>query len=276
MPRVFISSTIYDFKDLRSSLKYWLNENGFDVQLSEQSDFEKNSAKNTYEACFEAISQCDYFILLVGTRVGGLYDKKEKISITRKEYREAYRLAQEGKIKKIITFVRQNVWDVLEDRKSLLKLFREAYNLEYNDTIENCKSKILNDGSKHIRSFIDEIQRKEDIKKGIKPIFNWINIVNEFTDIIDVLKGELNINISISDKIIKHSIQNAVLRNLRCISTNEFESVIYFYRYFSKIHNKILLYYKNMKTVVDTLEFNKEEIEMAKYFFYFGIWELIV
>ena len=32
-PRVFISSTIYDFKDLRSALKYWLEEMGFEAVL---------------------------------------------------------------------------------------------------------------------------------------------------------------------------------------------------------------------------------------------------
>lgn len=30
-PSIFISSTIFDFKDLRSSLKFWLEEYGFNV-----------------------------------------------------------------------------------------------------------------------------------------------------------------------------------------------------------------------------------------------------
>jgi len=144
-PRIFISSTIYDFKDLRSSLKYWFNELGYDVQLSEYSDFEKDSSKNTYETCVEAIKQCDYFILLIGSRVGGLYDKN--ISITRQEYREAYKLAQESKIIKIITFVRQIVWDVLEDRKGLLKILEDKHNCDYSVEISDHDSKILIDGA---------------------------------------------------------------------------------------------------------------------------------
>jgi len=44
-PKIFISSTIYDFQDLRSSLKYWLSELGFSVQLSEYSDFEEDSSQ---------------------------------------------------------------------------------------------------------------------------------------------------------------------------------------------------------------------------------------
>ena len=38
-PRVFVSSTIYDFKDLRSALKFWLEELGLEVLMSEFNDF---------------------------------------------------------------------------------------------------------------------------------------------------------------------------------------------------------------------------------------------
>lgn len=38
-PVVFISSTIYDFRDLRSALKFWLEEFGYEVMASEWNDF---------------------------------------------------------------------------------------------------------------------------------------------------------------------------------------------------------------------------------------------
>ena len=47
-PKIFISSTIYDFQDLRSALKYWLDENGFETQLSEYNDFLKDVTLNSY------------------------------------------------------------------------------------------------------------------------------------------------------------------------------------------------------------------------------------
>lgn len=73
-PRIFISSTILDFADLRSSLRYWLTEAAFDVQMSEHSDFDKDSSMNSYEACLETIATCEYFILIIGSRKGGMYD----------------------------------------------------------------------------------------------------------------------------------------------------------------------------------------------------------
>jgi hypothetical protein len=47
-PRIFISSTIHDLKDLRSALAYWLEEFGFDVILSDQNDFPQKPVMNSY------------------------------------------------------------------------------------------------------------------------------------------------------------------------------------------------------------------------------------
>lgn len=102
-PKIFVSSTIYDFVDLRSALKYWLNEMGFEVFMSEYNDFRKDSSDNSYNACLNAIKECDYYILLIGSRVGGLYSESPKVSITQKEYQTASKLFDEGSIKKIFT-----------------------------------------------------------------------------------------------------------------------------------------------------------------------------
>ncbi|PXV95701.1 hypothetical protein C8E03_101331 [Lachnotalea glycerini] len=54
----------------------------------------------------------------------------------------------------------KEIWDVLEDRKALIK------------TLEDFKR------------FLDEVTRKEDFKKGDKPRFNWINSFTSFEDIV--------------------------------------------------------------------------------------------
>lgn len=71
-PSFFISSTIYDFRDLRSAIKYYLEQQGCTVFASEYTNFPKQLEKNTYEACLETIVKADYFILLIGARVGGM------------------------------------------------------------------------------------------------------------------------------------------------------------------------------------------------------------
>ena len=102
-PAVFISSTVYDFRDLRSALKFWLEELGYEVMLSEFNDFTKPLDENSYTACIKAIERASYFILLIGARTGGLFGASQKTSITRMEYRRGYELVESGKMKLITT-----------------------------------------------------------------------------------------------------------------------------------------------------------------------------
>jgi len=63
-PTFFLSSTIYDFRDLRSAVKFYLEELGCRVLASEYNDFLKPLDRHSYEACLKAIEQTDYFVLV--------------------------------------------------------------------------------------------------------------------------------------------------------------------------------------------------------------------
>ena len=58
-PTIFISSTIYDFRDLRSAIKDHLETNGCRVLASEFNDFTKPLNKHSYQACLDTIAQAD-------------------------------------------------------------------------------------------------------------------------------------------------------------------------------------------------------------------------
>lgn len=282
-PVVFVSSTIYDFSDLRSALKYWLNEMGFDAQLSEYNDFQKNLNVNSYEACLQAVAKCDYFVLLIGTRRGGMFPN-ENISITRKEYRVAYDLAQAGKIKKLIVFVRQNVWDVKEDRKSLHKLLQDVTVLENEKKIDanalvNYSSNILRD-AEHISSFIDEVTRKEDARNGKMPNLNWVHTFNHFEDIVRTLKNELNINIDISAQIAEQNLEMALAHTLQKIAyKTESGAITAFYLPFKEIRKKLKDFRDNTKIISgrETITLTKDEVDKISnfiLFYYTGVEEL--
>ena len=112
---------------------------------------------HSYEACLKAIAVADYFILLIGARVGGWYDEKNKISITQQEYREAYRLHTAGRLK-IIAFVRSEVWQAREDRKALAAHL-ESLNIaaELRTNIAAYPNKFASD-SQFIADFINEVR----------------------------------------------------------------------------------------------------------------------
>lgn len=273
-PIIFISSTIYDFADLRSSMKYWLDEMGFTTQLSEYNDFIKDTTQNSYDACIDAVRQCNYFILLIGSRKGGMYPE-ENISITRKEYRTAYQLAKEGKIKKIIILIRQSVWEVKEDRKALHRLLNRFKIFEGDKEIdkfqlENYDSNVLKDAD-HIISFINEVTRNREAKRSEKPIMNWIHTFLTFEDVIQVLRSELKIKDNISIKIAEQNIKSVLLYNMQNITSFESGKVIEFYMGFADIRKKLKQFRKEFVSLKSSYKIllTAQEIEKSSDFMLF-------
>lgn len=206
-PTFFISSTIYDFRDLRSALKFYLEEQGCKVLASEFNDFEKSLNAHSYEACLQAIHEADYFVLLIGTRVGGWYDEANKISVTQREYREAYKLQTAGKLR-LINFVRSQVWQAKEDRSELTKY------LNTTDLDEKTRSAIANYSSKSagnaefLIKFINEVSRNRETLlavqgKGLAPSGNWIHVFDNFRDVVDVLNGHVFSSIPVEDLVVR-------------------------------------------------------------------------
>lgn len=194
-PTFFISSTIFDFSDLRSAVKFYLEENGCAVLASEFNDFGQPLDIHSYEACLTQIRAADYFVLFVGSRVGGWYDKDNLVSITRQEYREAYKLHKQGKLK-IIALVRGDIWAIKEDRKALSRY------LEATEVDEGAKHKIASHPSKAVNNaefiidFLDEIGRNKETAASAKsrtaaPTGNWIYVFNRFGDVADTLRAQV-------------------------------------------------------------------------------------
>jgi hypothetical protein len=98
-PRVFISSTYYDLKHLRSSLENFVQSLGFDAILSEKGKIAYTPDLPLDESCYREVGTSDIFVLVVGGRYGSeasagskavpkaFYDRYN--SITRGEYRSA-------------------------------------------------------------------------------------------------------------------------------------------------------------------------------------------
>ena len=98
-PRIFVSSTYYDLKHVRSSLDNFIESLGFDSVLSEKGDIAYSPDIPLDESCYREASSSDVFVLIVGGRYGSSASSEEKQpsrlfferydSITRKEYDSA-------------------------------------------------------------------------------------------------------------------------------------------------------------------------------------------
>ncbi len=106
IPKVFISSTCFDLKEVRDSLSRFIKNFGFDPILSEHGDVFYHPDLHTHEACIHEISNCQLFILIIGGRFGGNYVHDKEQSITNAEYSAA----KEINIP-IFTYIKQGVLD---------------------------------------------------------------------------------------------------------------------------------------------------------------------
>jgi len=168
-----------------------LEERGCRVFASEYNDFHGDLDQHSYDACLTNIDQCDHFILLIGGRVGGWYDASSRVSITQQEYRHAYARHQGGALR-IVTLVRDEVWQLRQDHKALAKYIAS---LDLTDSQRNSvlgfPSKYAEDAS-FVTQFLEEVGRNTETAKAVRsggerPTGNWVHVFRDFRDVTDVL-----------------------------------------------------------------------------------------
>lgn len=246
-PTFFLSSTIYDFADLRSSLKFFLEQQGCRVLASEFNDFTKSFDTHSYQACLDTINEADYFVLLIGSRVGGWFDIKQKISITQREYREAYKLHQEGKLK-IISFIRSEIWNLREDRNALKKYIESLDDLssELKRQIVNHPGKSVSDAN-FIINFIEEVGKNQETKNALSeatpfPTGNWLHIFKEFKDIFDVLQAQIFLGKPLNEAVIRKLLHRELSKFLKiCLVRGQRRSICSPTRIIQEFHQKHFL-----------------------------------
>ena len=182
-PRIFISSTIADFLDLRSALKWALEREGYEVLLSEYTDFLVKPEKGTIGSCLEAVKTSDYFLLLVGGRRGS-WCKENGISITQMEFRTAIEANRKFGKPIVLPFVRKAIWVIRNDRMALSK---ELKNKDFVKEVMNISTGEVDDPV-FIFKFLSEISHEEEIRADARghtafPNANWVYSFNSFSDI---------------------------------------------------------------------------------------------
>lgn len=218
-PTFFLSSTIYDFRDLRSAIKHSLEARGCRVLASEFNDFVVDPHSHSYEACLRNIAQADYFVLLIGTRVGGWYDQAARVSITQQEYREAYRRHQTEGLK-IVSLVRNEVWQAREDRKELTRHLRGlGLSPEQQTAIARYPSKFMEDAD-FISAFLTEVGRNRETSSAVKgegamPTGNWIYPFSTFKEVEEVLQPLTFSGLTADDAAYRKALQFELVEILR-------------------------------------------------------------
>ncbi len=167
--KVFISSTCFDLKDLRSKLAKALKEWGYMPIWNESPDFPKKHGLHSHDTCIDAVKECDIYLLIIDKRYGGTYAgnkyPREDIGITWYETKIAF---QENK--EIHTFVRDEVWN---ERPTYKKNLEEGIQIKPHH-VDNPKVFEFIDFIVHlprdnwIDTFKDSVDLKEKLKLRLK------------------------------------------------------------------------------------------------------------
>lgn len=98
-PRVFVSSTHHDLRDLRASLDRFITSLGFDAVLSEKGNIVYGHDRALDESCYREAENADILVLLIGGRYGSPQSTGPRVdesefyrrydSITKVEYERA-------------------------------------------------------------------------------------------------------------------------------------------------------------------------------------------
>lgn len=81
--RVLVSSTAYDLEVLRSSLRRFIENLGFEPVLSEYSEVLYDPREHTHRSCLNEVKNCDILVLIIGSRFGSELSEEETRQLSR-------------------------------------------------------------------------------------------------------------------------------------------------------------------------------------------------
>lgn len=90
-PRIFISSTFYDLKQVRSDLEHFIREMGYDPVLHERGSVPYGNKEKLEEYCYREIQQVEIVVSIIGGRFGS-QSAHHPYSISQQELKTAYEL----------------------------------------------------------------------------------------------------------------------------------------------------------------------------------------
>lgn len=116
-PRIFISSTYYDLRNIRSDLEKYIYDRNYEPVMNERGHIAYQTKEKLEEYCYREIANCNILISIIGGRYGTV-SQHEGNSITQKELKTAI---EQGK--QVYIFIEKSVlneYKTYEKNKHLL------------------------------------------------------------------------------------------------------------------------------------------------------------
>lgn len=204
-PRVFISSTYYDLRQIRNELDRFIETMGYEPVRNEEGDIPYGKDEALQDYCYKEISNVDILISIIGSRYGSKSndpDKEKEYSVSQKELKTAIE-----NDKQVFIFIDKNVLTEYEtycvnkdntqmnyrfvDNPAIYKFIDEIKVLSHNnnikefETVENITRYLKEQFAGLFRQFIhDAEQRKtqvvfDDLQKTVQMLHDLVDILQK-------------------------------------------------------------------------------------------------
>jgi hypothetical protein len=78
-PRIFLSSTFYDLRQVRSDLEGFIRGLGYEAVAHERGDVPYGNDSALEDYCYKEVANCDILVSVIGGRYGSRTQKKMSI-----------------------------------------------------------------------------------------------------------------------------------------------------------------------------------------------------
>lgn len=200
-PRIFISSTFYDFKQVRSDIDSFIDNLGYEPLRNEEGDIPYGKEEALEEYCYKEIKSVDILVSIIGGRFGS-ESRRNNSSISQIELRTALK-----ENKQIYIFIEKNVLAEYEtfllnkdneplkyryvDDRRIYEFIEEVKNLNTNNNIKGFET--ASDITKYLKEqlaglfqrFLEEQTRIKEISliKNLEKTAQTLNkLVNYLSD----------------------------------------------------------------------------------------------
>ncbi len=203
-PRVFVSSTYYDLKQVRSDLERFINDQGYDAVLNEKGHISYGSQEKLEEYCYKEIDQCDILVSIIGGRYGSQSHESE-YSVSNKELKKALETG-----KQVYIFIDSSVateyrtYEVNKDTKDMkyaavndvkvYEFLEEVYELPKNNTVHSFSSAqdITNFLKEQWAGLFQRLLNDESKKKEVNLITKLSQTSETLNQLVEYLINEKN------------------------------------------------------------------------------------
>ncbi|GAL87777.1 hypothetical protein MYP_5008 [Sporocytophaga myxococcoides] len=164
-PRIFISSTFYDLRQVRSDLDRFIKELGYEPVLNELGNIAYGKDEKLEEYCYKEISNVDILVSIVGGRYGS-ESQHQNVSISQMEFKTALELN-----KQVYIFIDKNVnaeyQTYLLNKKNKEIKYRFADNIKIYEFIEFLENLPNNNNIHSFESSLDIVQYLKEQWAGL-------------------------------------------------------------------------------------------------------------